>query len=131
MNSYGKLYVIGLPIGNWDDISIRALNHLKIAKNIVMETENNLNQIFNNLNIVKDNINFISMQIVSFNGTPGFSNEIANLSLIIDLLKSGEDVYLISDEGMPGFADPGELIIKTATKNNIDVKLNYCAPEYI
>lgn len=123
MKSFGTLYVVGLPIGNWDDISIRALNHLKLAKNIVMESENGLKQIFDNLNIVKDNINFISMQIASFNGSPGFSNEIQNLSLIINLLKSGEDVYLISDEGMPGFADPGELIIKTAIKNNIEVKI--------
>jgi 16S rRNA (cytidine1402-2'-O)-methyltransferase len=123
MSNFGKLYIIGLPIGNWEDISVRALNHLKIAKNIVMESQVGLNRIFDNLGITKNNINFISMQITSVNGSAGFSNEVANLSLIIDLLKSGQDVYIISDEGMPGFADPGELIVKTVIQNGIDLKV--------
>lgn len=123
MNSSGKLYIVGLPIGNWEDISIRALNHLKIAKNIVMESSNGLDRILSNLSIERNDINFISMQITSTNGNTGFSNEVENITMIMDLIKSGEDVYVISDEGMPGFADPGELIVKTAINDNIEVKV--------
>lgn len=122
-NNFGKLYIVGLPIGNWEDISLRALKHLQIAKNVVMETQEGLNRILTGLNISNPNVNFISMNISSEDGEAGFSNEVKNLSIVINLLKSGEDVYVISDEGMPGVADPGELIIKTAVANDIEVKI--------
>jgi len=88
-----------------------------------METNIGFERVFDSLNINRNSINFISMQVELIDNVLGFSNEIKNAEKIIEILKSGEDVFIVSDEGMPGFADPGELIIKTAIKNKINIKV--------
>lgn len=110
----GKLYLVGLPVGNWEDMPPRALRYIKTAKNIVMETEEAFERIWPALGIEKPNANFITIEMKSLGGEPGKSYELANMNKIIELLERGEDVHIISDDGMPGVADPGELITKRA-----------------
>lgn len=119
--SKGKLYIVGLPIGNWDDISVRALNYIKTAKNIVIEREEAFERIWPALGMSRPNVNIISIEMDSNGGEPGTSYELVNMNKILDLLNSGEDVHIISDDGMPGVADPGELIIKNAIANGIEI----------
>lgn len=59
--------------------------------------------------------------MVSIGGEPGKSYELENMGKILELLQNGEDVHLISDDGMPGVADPGELITKQAIANGFEV----------
>lgn len=117
----GKLYLVGLPVGNWEDMPPRALRYIKTAKNIVMESEEAFEQIWPALGIEKPNANFITIEMVSIGGEPGKSYELENMHKILELLEKGEDVHLISDDGMPGVADPGELITKEAIAHGFEV----------
>lgn len=117
----GKLYLVGLPIGNWEDMPPRALRYITTAKNIVMESEEAFSRIWPRLGIKKPDANFITIEMVSIEGEPGRSYELDNMKSILDLLEAGEDVHIISDDGMPGIADPGELIVKEAIANGIDI----------
>lgn len=117
----GKLYLVGLPVGNWEDMPPRALRYIKTAKNIVMESEEAFERIWPALGIEKPNANFITIEMVSIGGEPGKSYELENMGKILELLQNGEDVHLISDDGMPGVADPGELITKQAIANGFEV----------
>lgn len=117
----GKLYLVGLPIGNWEDMSVRAYKYIKNAKNIVIEREEAFASIWPALGMERPNVNIISIEMDSNAGEPGKSYELENIDKILDLLASGEDVYLISDDGMPGVADPGELITKKAIENGFEI----------
>lgn len=119
--SFGKLYLVGLPVGNWEDMSIRAYKYIKSAKNIVIEREEAFERIWPALGMEKPNVNTISIEYDSDGGEPGEAYELRNMKKIIDLLKGGEDVFLISDEGMPGVADPGARIVKKCISEGINV----------
>jgi 16S rRNA (cytidine1402-2'-O)-methyltransferase len=117
----GKLYLVGMPIGNWEDMSVRAYKYIKNAKNIVIEREEAFENIWPALGMQRPDVNIISIEMDSNGGEAGKSYELENMDKIIALLESGEDVYVISDDGMPGIADPGELITKTAIANGFEV----------
>lgn len=118
----GKLYLVGLHIGNPDDMSFRINKYIKEAKNLVIEREEAFERVLPNLFKEKTNSNIISIECVCENGTPIDEKERVRTEEVIDLLNSGEDVYMISDEGMPGAADPGMHIITSAIKNKIEIK---------
>lgn len=118
---YGKLFLIGLPVGNWEDMSVRSYKYIKNAKNIVIEREEAFEKIWPQLGMEKPSINTISIEYDSDGGEPGEAYELHNMEKILQLLKNGEDVYLISDEGMPGVADPGARIVKRCILEGIEV----------
>jgi 16S rRNA (cytidine1402-2'-O)-methyltransferase len=117
----GKLYLVGLPVGNWEDMSVRAYRYIKNAKNIVIEREEAFENIWPALGMKRPDVNIISIEMDSNGGEPGRSYELENMDKILALLESGEDVYIISDDGMPGIADPGELITKKAIENGFEI----------
>ncbi len=117
----GKLYLVGLPVGNWEDMPPRALRYIKEAKNIVIEREEAFENIWPALGMQKPDVNIISIEMQSRGGEPGKAYELENIDKIISLLRSGEDVYVISDDGMPGVADPGQFITREAIRNGFDV----------
>jgi 16S rRNA (cytidine1402-2'-O)-methyltransferase len=119
--NFGKLFVVGVPIGNFEDMPPRSLSYIKIAKNVVAESPNSFIRMCEILNIDHLQKNIISIHFDSDGTKPGKMNELENMTKIIKILKSGEDVYLISDEGMPGIADPGSNIVKECIKNNINI----------
>ena len=118
----GILYLVGLHIGNIEDVSPRTLRYIKEAKNLVIEREEAFENIWTSLNIEKPNANIISIEYTSNGGEPGFSNELKYIDEVIKILNNGEDVYVLADEGMPGVADPGTLLVQQAIKNQIVIK---------
>ena len=98
----GFLYIVGTPIGNLSDISIRALNILKNVSFIACEDTRHTRKLMNKYEITNN--------LISFNKHNSF-NKIPNL---INYLKSGESIALVSDAGMPSICDPGEELIKEA-----------------
>lgn len=107
--SFGSIFVVGTPIGNLSDMSERCINTLKQADIIACEdtrTSGNLMKQFN-----------IQAKLTSFHQ----HNEHRKVQDIINLLKTGKNVALISDAGMPAISDPGFLLTREAHKNGITV----------
>ena len=105
----GKLYVVATPIGNLDDITLRAINILKEVDIIIAEDTRHSLKLLNHLNISKP--------LISYHR----HNEEIKKEMIINKLKEGNNIALISDAGTPVISDPGEVIVKEALKENIEV----------
>ena len=103
------LYIVGTPIGNFNDISRRALNILKNVSLIACEDTRQTKKLMNKFEIKN--------KLISFNKNNGFDK----ISGIINHLKIGKSIALVSDAGMPGICDPGEELVKSARFNNFDV----------
>ena len=103
------LYIVGTPIGNFNDISSRALNILKNVSLIACEDTRQTKKLMNKFEIKN--------KLISFNKNNGFEK----ISGIIDDLKIGKSIALVSDAGMPGICDPGEELVKSARLNKFDV----------
>ena len=103
------LYIVGTPIGNLNDISIRALQILGNVSLIACEDTRQTKKIMNKFDI--------SNQLLSFNK----NNSFFKISKIINYLKSGQSIALVSDAGMPSICDPGEDLVKEARLNGIDI----------
>ena len=103
------LYVVGTPIGNLNDISLRALNILKNVSLIACEDTRQTRKLMNKYEI--------SNKLMCFNK----HNSLDKIPRIIDDLKAGNSIALVSDSGMPSICDPGEDLIKDARINKIDV----------
>ena len=103
------LYIVGTPIGNLDDISIRAINILKNVSLIACEDTRKTGRLLKHLDI--------SNKLVSFNEY----NSLRKLDFLIKMLEEGKSLAVVSDAGMPLISDPGENIVNKAKKNNFDV----------
>lgn len=112
---YGKLYLVGSPIGNSLDVSKRLLDAFSDAKYICVEDIDRFKEYCNLNNF------YYSAELIDICFSLNNNREMNIKEKIILLLKGGEDVYIISDEGMPGLADPGEILVKEAIKNNIEI----------
>jgi len=105
---YG-LYVVSTPIGNLGDITLRAIEVLRLSDYILCEDT----RISKNL-MLKYNIQSKLISNHKF-------NEKKNVSNIIKILKSKKIVSIISDAGTPTISDPGQIIINECIKNNINI----------
>jgi 16S rRNA (cytidine1402-2'-O)-methyltransferase len=105
----GVLYIVGTPIGNLNDMSQRALNILKNVDLVACEDTRQTKKIMNKFNI--------SNKLISFNK----HNSLNKIPKILEEMKEGKSVALVSDAGMPGICDPGEDIVKAAKNNGFDV----------
>lgn len=118
----GNLYLVGLHIGNVEDVSNRTLRYIEEAKNIVIEREEAFRKNWPAMLLKnKADTNIISIETTNEENIPIDIKERQKTNEIIKLLTSGEDVYMISDEGMPGAADPGMHIIRAAIENKIQI----------
>lgn len=106
---YGKLYIVATPIGNLEDITLRAINTLKSVDLIIAEDTRHSLKLLNHLEISKPMISYHR------------HNEDVKYEKILEKIKEGQDVALISDAGTPIISDPGEIIVKEAIKENIEV----------
>lgn len=105
----GTLYVVATPIGNRDDITLRALNTLKTVDFVLAEDTRHSMQLFTSLGIKN---NLISLHA---------HNEGDKSIHIIEQLLAGKSAALISDAGTPLISDPGYPLVKLARQNNISV----------
>lgn len=107
----GKLFIISTPIGNLNDITLRAIETLKNVNYIACEDTRVTYKLLNKYKIKKKLLSYHS------------GNEEKSRYKIIELLKRGESVGLVSDAGTPCISDPGELIVKQALEIGIDIEV--------
>lgn len=105
----GALYIVATPIGNRDDITLRALNILQTVDTILAEDTRHSMQLLTLLGIKKP--------LISLHA----HNEANKSNLIIDSLKQGKSYALISDAGTPLISDPGYPLVKLAQSHGITV----------
>ncbi|OGU91646.1 MAG: 16S rRNA (cytidine(1402)-2'-O)-methyltransferase [Ignavibacteria bacterium RIFOXYA12_FULL_35_25] len=105
----GKLYIVSTPIGNYEDITLRAVRILKEVDLIICEEFKEARRLLSHLNISKE--------LFSINE----HNENENVDEIILKLVEGKSAALISDCGTPLFSDPGHLLVELAIQNRIEV----------
>ena len=104
-----SLYLVSTPIGNLNDISFRAIDILKKSDYILCEDTRVSKNLLNKYQI--------QSKLISNHKF----NEKKNLSKIIEFIKQGLFVSLISDAGTPSISDPGAILIKECIKNNIGI----------
>jgi 16S rRNA (cytidine1402-2'-O)-methyltransferase len=109
MEQSGILYLVATPIGNYADITFRAVDVLKAVDVIVYEERKEGNRLLRHLGIEKpvESLNEHNEQAATFH--------------ILDYLKSGKHVAVISDCGTPVFSDPGQLLVRRAVELKIKV----------
>ena len=105
----GVLYIVGTPIGNLNDISLRALNILENVSLVACEDTRQTKKIMNKFNI--------SNKLISFNK----HNSLFKIPKIVKDLKGGKSVAIVSDAGIPGICDPGEDIARSVKSEGIDI----------
>ncbi len=104
MEEYGKLYVVATPIGNLEDITLRALRILKEVDYILCEDTRTTQVLLNKYEI--------KSKTISYHAHSSSSKE----DSIINLIKAGKNLALVSDAGTPCISDPGVLLISNIKK---------------
>lgn len=105
----GKLYLVGTPIGNLEDITYRAIKTLKEVDFIVAEDTRVTLKLMNHYEIKN--------KLISYHKY----STLAKSQQIIDKIVAGENCALVSDAGMPCISDPGEQLVKLAKENGVTV----------
>ena len=105
----GALYVVPTPIGNLEDITLRALHILKHVNVIAAEDTRTTKFLLDHFGIEKTLLSFYS------------HNEQIRVPQIIQRLKNGDSVAIVSDAGTPGISDPAFSIITAAIENEIKI----------
>ena len=106
---YGKLYLVATPIGNMDDMSIRMVNTLKEVDVIAAEDTRNTGLLLKHFGIETRQISFHE------------HNAQEKIPVLLDLLKSGQNLAQVSDAGLPSISDPGHDLVKAAIAEDIAV----------
>src|SRR5436305_15119922 len=101
------LYVIGTPIGNLNDITLRALHALKSADLIAAEDTRRSGILLKHFEISKPLISYHE------------HNEAMRTAQLVERLATGENVALITDAGMPGLSDPGGRLVRECIKRDL------------
>ena len=103
------LYVVGTPIGNLNDMSFRAINILKNVSLIACEDTRQTKKLMHKFQITNN--------LISFNKYNSFKK----IPRIIDDLKEGKSIAIVSDAGLPSICDPGENLVKAAKSNGLNI----------
>lgn len=111
MNKIGTLYLVATPIGNLEDISLRALRVLKEVNLIAAEDTRHTLKLLNHFEIKNT--------LVSYHE----HNKIEKGHHLIRQLLDGKDIALVSDAGSPGISDPGEELVKLAVEHGVNVTM--------
>jgi 16S rRNA (cytidine1402-2'-O)-methyltransferase len=106
----GTLYLVATPIGNLEDITLRALRVLKECDVVAAEDTRHSGQLLKHFGIAKPMLSYFQF------------NEAKRSEEIIERLKRGEKVALITDAGSPGISDPGERVVQAAQAAGLRVE---------
>lgn len=104
-----KLYVVPTPIGNLEDITLRAINVLKEVDFILAEDTRTTSHLLRHLGIEKPMHSHHKF------------NEHATVGRVAEAINNGRDVALVSDAGTPGISDPGFLLVRKCVEEGIEV----------
>ena len=107
----GKIYLVPTPIGNLGDITLIALEVLKSVDLIAAEDTRQSLKLLNHFNIKKSLISYHK------------HNEQGKSEELIDRVRNGENIAVISDAGTPGISDPGSIVLKKCIENGIAVEV--------
>ncbi len=110
--SPGKLNVVTVPIGNYADLTIRGIRLIEESDLVACEEYKEAVRLLNFFGIKKE--------LLALNE----HNETESTSEILDLLLNGKTVSLISDSGVPGFSDPGNLLLNKCIE--LEVSVEFC-----
>ncbi len=102
----GELYIVATPIGNLEDITLRALRILKEVDYVAAEDTRHTKKLLNHYNIHTKLISYYREQ------------EVRRAENIIDLLDDGLKVAIVTDAGTPGISDPGSVVVQKAQQKN-------------
>ena len=105
----GKLYLVATPIGNLNDMTFRAIQTLKDVDLIAAEDTRQTMKLLNYFNISKP--------LISYHR----HNEDVKSEGLINEILGGKNIAIVTDAGTPAISDPGEVIVRDAIKNEIDV----------
>jgi 16S rRNA (cytidine1402-2'-O)-methyltransferase len=105
----GTLYLVGTPIGNMEDITLRALRILKEVDLIACEDTRHTVQLLDHYGIEKMTVSYHE------------HNELTRAAELIVHLEQGDNIAMVSDAGMPGVSDPGYRLIALAVRHHIKV----------
>jgi 16S rRNA (cytidine1402-2'-O)-methyltransferase len=105
----GVLYVVSTPIGNLEDISLRALYILKNVDLIACEDTRVTSILLRKYNIQNKMISYYAQV------------ESKKLDILVEELKAGKSIALVSDSGTPAISDPGSIVISNCVENDIPV----------
>ena len=103
------LYLVGTPIGNFDDMTYRAVETLSKVDLIAAEDTRNTLNLLNHFDI--------KTKLTSYHE----HNKAAKGQQLLEILLEGKDVAIVTDAGMPAISDPGEDIVKLCIENNIEI----------
>jgi len=106
----GTLYVVATPIGNLEDITLRALRILKEADLIASEDTRHTRKLLTHYGISTPTLSYYK------------EKEHERSAVIIDRLREGQNVALVSDAGTPGISDPGSILVQNAVAEKIRVE---------
>ena len=109
----GKLFVVPTPVGNLEDMTFRAIRTLKEVDLILAEDTRTSSVLLKHFEIKKPMISHHKF------------NEHRTVESVVNRLKAGENIALISDAGTPGISDPGFLVVRECVRNDIEVQ---CLP---
>jgi 16S rRNA (cytidine1402-2'-O)-methyltransferase len=98
--TYSTFYIVGTPIGNLEDMTFRAVRILKEVDLILCEDVSNAQKILRHFDIDTKCTNYFA------------NSRLSKIDDIVDMLKEGKNVALISDAGMPTISDPGSLLVE-------------------
>lgn len=98
----GTLYLVATPIGNLEDITLRALRTLKECDAVAAEDTRHTGQLLKHFGIAKPMLSYFQF------------NEARRSEEIIGRLRRGEKIALVTDAGSPGISDPGERVVRAA-----------------
>ncbi len=107
-----KIYIVGTPIGNLEDITIRAINTLKMVDIIACEDTRQTRKLLSHYEI-------LGKKLIAYHD----KNEKNSAKGIIDLVEQGNNIAVVSDAGMPVIADPGFEVIRQARAAEIKIEV--------
>lgn len=111
MSDKGVLYLVATPIGNLEDITLRALRILKEVDVVAAEDTRQTLKLLNHFDIKKPMVSYYE------------HNKVEKGNYLIKQLSEGKNIALVSDAGSPGISDPGEDLVRLAIDNDITVTM--------